>query len=378
MQIIKKYKKKKIKVGVILWAKEDIKKAYRKLAKKYHPDVSTEKDAEKKFKEVQEAYDVLSDSQKKAQYDQFGHQAPGGGFGQGGFSSSGFGDFDFSDIFSSFFGGGASRSRGTRRNAPRKGSDIRKVMTIEFEEAVFGKKEKIKVPIYDECHVCHGKGAKSKSDIKTCSRCNGNGTVIMEEQTIFGRTRTQATCPTCGGTGKEIKNKCPNCNGEGVERVTKTVEVKVPSGIDNNQHIRLPGYGNKGQNGGPNGDLYILIKVKPSDKYVRQGDDLIITHPITFSQAALGDEIKVPTVYGDVMLKIPSGTQSESKFRLRGKGMTNVRTKQKGDQHVIVTVVTPKKLSSEQKRLFEELSKIEDDPDENKGFWQKFKSNFTK
>lgn len=357
---------------------EEIKKAYRKLAKKYHPDVSTEKDAEKRFKEVQEAYDVLSDSQKKAQYDQFGHQAPGGGFGQGGFSSSGFGDFDFSDIFSSFFGGGQSRSRSTRRNAPRKGSDIRKVMNIEFEEAVFGKKEKIKIPVYDECHVCHGTGAKSKSDIKTCTRCNGNGTVIMEEQTIFGRTRTQATCPTCGGTGKEIKNKCPNCNGEGVERVTKTVEVKVPAGIDNNQHIRLAGYGNKGQNGGPNGDLYILIKVNPSDKYIRQGDDLIVTQPITFSQAALGDEIKVPTVYGDVMLKVPAGTQSESKFRLKGKGMTNVRTKQKGDQHVIVTVVTPKKLSSEQKRLFEELAKIEDDPDDNKGFWHKFKSNFTK
>lgn len=357
---------------------EDIKKAYRKLAKKYHPDVSTEKDAEKKFKEVQEAYDVLSDSQKKAQYDQFGHQAPGGGFGQGGFSSSGFGDFDFSDIFSSFFGGGASRSRPTQRNAPRKGSDIRKVMTVTFEESVFGKKEKIKVPVYDECHVCHGSGAQSKSDIKTCSRCNGNGQVIMEEQTIFGRTRTRATCPSCGGTGKEIKNKCTNCNGEGVERVTKTVEVKVPAGIDNNQHIRLPGYGNKGQNGGPNGDLYILIKVKPSDEFVRQGDDIIVTQPITFSQAALGDEIKVKTVYGDVMLTIPAGTQSESKFRLRGKGMTNVRTKQKGDQHVIITVATPKKLSAEQKKLFEELAEIEDKPDENKGFWQKFKSNFTK
>ncbi|MCF7923694.1 MAG: molecular chaperone DnaJ [Candidatus Izimaplasma sp.] len=357
---------------------EDIKKAYRKLAKKYHPDVSTEKDAEKKFKEVQEAYDVLSDSQKKVQYDQFGHQAPGGGFGQGGFSSSGFGDFDFSDIFSSFFGGGASRSRPTQRNAPRKGSDIRKVMTVTFEESVFGKKEKIKVPVYDECHVCHGSGAQSKSDIKTCSRCNGNGQVIMEEQTIFGRTRTRATCPSCGGTGKEIKNKCTNCNGEGVERVTKTVEVKVPAGIDNNQHIRLPGYGNKGQNGGPNGDLYILIKVKPSDEFVRQGDDIIVTQPITFSQAALGDEIKVKTVYGDVMLTIPAGTQSESKFRLRGKGMTNVRTKQKGDQHVIITVATPKKLSAEQKKLFEELAEIEDKPDENKGFWQKFKSNFTK
>lgn len=356
---------------------DEIKKAYRKLAKKYHPDVSTEKDAEKKFKEVQEAYDVLSDSQKKAQYDQFGHQAPGGGFGQGGFGQGGFGDFDFGDIFSSFFGGGQSRTRQTR-NAPRKGSDIRRVMNITFEESVFGKKEKIQVPIYDECHVCHGSGAASKSDIKTCSRCGGDGTVVVEQQTIFGMSRQQTTCPTCGGTGKEIKNKCPNCHGEGVERVTKTVEVKVPAGIDNNQHIRLAGYGNKGQNGGPNGDLYILVKVKPSDKFVRQGDDLIITHAITFSQAALGDEVKVPTVYGDVMLKIPAGTQSDSKFRLRGKGMTNVRTKQKGDQHIIVNVVTPKKLSSEQKKLFEQLSKIEDKPNDNPSFWEKFKSNFSK
>lgn len=353
---------------------EDIKRAYRKLAKKYHPDVSTEKDAEAKFKEVQEAYDVLSDSQKKSQYDQFGHEAPG--FGQGGFGGGGFGDFDFSDIFSSFFGGG-QRQRPTH-NAPRKGSDIRRVMNISFEESVFGKSEKIKVPIYDECHVCHGTGAQSNSDLQTCSRCNGNGSVIMEEQTIFGRTRTQTTCPSCQGSGKEIKNKCSNCQGEGVERVTKTVEVKVPAGIDNNQHIRLAGYGNKGQNGGPNGDLYILIKVTPSDIFVRQGDDIIMTHPITFSQAALGDEIKVPTVYGDVILKIPPGTQSDSKFRLKSKGMSNVRTKQKGDQHVIIQVVTPKKLTNEQKKLFEQLAKVEDKPTENQSFWDKIKSNFSK
>ncbi|QLY39559.1 molecular chaperone DnaJ [Hujiaoplasma nucleasis] len=355
---------------------DDIKKAYRKLAKKYHPDVSTEKDAESKFKEVQEAYDVLSDDQKKAQYDQFGHEAPGGGFGQGGFGG-GFGDFDFSDIFSSFFGGGASRQRSTR-NSPRKGSDIRRVMNISFEDSVFGKSEKISIPVYDECHVCHGSGAESDKDIKTCSQCHGQGTVIVEQQTIFGMSRTQTTCPKCGGTGKEIKNKCSNCHGEGVERVTKNVEVKVPAGIDNNQHIRLAGYGNKGQNGGPNGDLYILIKVNPSDIFTRQGDDIIITHPITFSQAALGDEIKVKTPYGDVMLKIPAGTQSDSKFRLRGKGMTNVRTKQKGDQHVIVEVVTPKKLSPEQKKLFEQLSKVEDKPNDNPSIWEKFKSNFSK
>lgn len=355
---------------------DEIKKSYRKLAKKYHPDVSTEKDAESKFKEVQEAYEVLSDAQKKSQYDQFGHNAPGGGFGEGGFSG-GFGDFDFGDIFSSFFGGGGQRQRQTR-NAPRKGSDIRRVMNIDFKDSVTGKTEKINVPIYDECHVCHGSGAKSKNDVQTCSRCHGSGSVTVEQQTIFGRTRTQTICPTCDGTGKEIKNKCPNCHGEGVEKVTKTVEVKVPAGIDNNQHIRLTGYGNKGLNGGPNGDLYILIKVKSSDIFIRQGDDIIIEQPITFSQAALGDEIKVPTVYGDVLLKIPSGTQSESKFRLRGKGMANVRTKQNGDQHVIIKVMTPTKLSSEQKALFESLSKVEDVPTESKSLWKKFKASFTK
>lgn len=355
---------------------EEIKKAYRKLAKKYHPDVSTETNAEAKFKEVQEAYDILSDQTKRGQYDQFGHQAANGGFGAGGFGGAGFEGFDFGDIFSAFFGGGSRTSRATSR--PRKGSDIQKRMSITFEESIFGKTEKIKVPVYDECHVCHGLGAESKKDIKVCSQCGGSGTVLMEQQTLFGRTQTRATCPTCNGTGKEIVNKCFNCNGEGVEKVNKEVEIRVPKGIETGQQIRLEGFGNKGSSGGPNGDLYIVFEVKPSDKYIREGDDIIVNVPLTFAQAALGTEIKVDTVYGPVMLKIPAGTQSESKFRLKGKGAPNVRTKQQGDQHVIVSIVTPQKLSNHQRKLFEELMKVEDPANPQKNWWDRFKSNFNR
>ena len=234
------------------------------------------------------------------------------------------------------------------------------------------------MPVYDECHVCHGLGAVSKKDIKVCSQCGGSGTVVMEQQTLFGRTQTRTTCPTCKGTGKEIINKCSNCNGEGVERVSKEVEIRVPKGIETGQQIRLEGFGNKGSNGGPNGDLYIVFEVRSSDKYIREGDDIIVNVPITFAQAALGTEIKVDTVYGPVMLKVPSGTQSEAKFRLRGKGAPNVRTKQLGDQHVIETVVTPQKLNNQQKKVFEELLKVEDEATPQKNWWERFKSNFNR
>ncbi len=355
---------------------EDIKKAYRKLAKKYHPDVSTETNAEAKFKEVQEAYDVLSDQTKRSQYDQFGHQAANAGFGAGGFGGAGFEGFDFGDIFSAFFGGNQRTSRPTNR--PRKGSDIQRRMTISFEESIFGKTEKIKVPVYDECHVCHGLGAESRKDIKVCSQCGGSGSVIIEQQTLFGRTQARAACPTCKGTGKEIINKCSNCNGEGVEKINKEVEIRVPKGIETGQQIRLEGYGNKGSSGGPNGDLYIVFEVKPSEKYIREGDDIIVNIPITFAQAALGTELKVDTVYGPVMFKIPPGTQSEAKFRLKGKGAPNVRTKQLGDQHVIVSVMTPQKLNNQQRKVFEELLRIEDEVDAPKNWWDRFKSNFNR
>lgn len=346
-----------------------IKRAYRTLAKKYHPDVSTEENAESKFKEVQEAYEVLSDGSKRSQYDTFGHQANNGQ----GFSSQGF-DFDINDIFSSFFGGGATQRGGGNR--PRKGQDMQRRMNVSFEEAIFGAKRKIKVTAHEECSTCHGSGAHSRTDLKTCTRCNGQGTVIVEQQSLFGRTRTQTTCPVCNGKGKEITKKCDSCHGEGIQSHNKEIEVSIPKGIDTGQQIRLEGYGNKGYNGGPAGDLYILFDVKSHPLYERHGDDLVVEMPITFVQAALGDSIKVPTPYGDVKLKVPSGTQSGTTFRLRGKGAPNVRTKRHGDQHVVINIVTPEKLTKSQIKLFEQLGKT--DLTKDSSIWSKFKKAVSK
>ena len=335
-----------------------IKKAYRTLAKKYHPDVSTEDNAEAKFKEVQEAYEVLSDGSKRAQYDRFGHQVNNGA----GFNSQGFGggfDFDINDIFSNFFGGGQTQ----RSNQRRKGQDMQRRMNISFEEAVFGAKRKIRVTVHEECHTCHGTGAHSKDDVKTCTRCSGRGTVIVEQQSLFGRTRTQTTCPVCHGDGKEVTKKCSTCRGEGIESHDKDVEVKIPEGIDTGQQIRLEGYGNKGYNGGPAGDLYILFNVTPHELYERHGDDIVVSVPLTIAQATLGDTIKVPTPHGNVKLKIPAGTQSGTTFRLRQKGIPNVRTKRNGDEHVVVNIVTPTKLTRQQTKLFEQLGNTNLDDD---------------
>ena len=347
-----------------------IKKAYRGMAKKYHPDVSTEDNAEAKFKEVQEAYEVLSDGQKKSQYDTYGHQANNGqGFGGQGFG----GDFDINDIFSSFFGGGQTQ-RSTNR--ARKGQDIQKRMTISFEESIFGAKKKIRVTAHEECTTCHGTGAHSKSDVKTCSKCKGRGSVIVEQQSLFGRTRTQQACPVCNGSGKEITKKCPTCHGEKTTSSNKEIEVSVPKGIDTGQQIRLEGYGHKGHNGGPTGDLYILFDVKAHPLYERHGDDLVIEVPITFVQASLGDSIKVPTPHGDVKLKVPSGTQSKTTFRLRGKGAPNVRTKRNGDEHVIINVITPEHLSKAQSKLMDQLAKT--DLTKGSPIWDKFKKAINK
>ncbi len=344
----------------------EIKKAFRTLAKKYHPDVSEEPNAEAKFKEIQEAYAVLSDTEKRSQYDQFGHEGMNfqgqGGFG--GFQGQGFGGFE--DIFSSFFGGRPSRRD---PNAPQRGHDISKRMTITFEEACFGVKKKIELDVQEECHVCHGSGAHSKSDIETCNHCNGTGTVYRQQQTLFGVTRTQTTCPHCGGTGKKIKRKCSNCNGNGSVINRKQVEVNIPAGISNNQQIRLSGKGEGGVNGGPAGDLYIVINVKPHEVFERVNDDIVIELPITFSQAALGAEIQTPTIHGDVKLKVPAGTQTGTRFRMRGKGVKNVNGHRTGDQHVVVKVVTPEKLDQEQRSLLKKLSKTDET---STNAWNKF------
>ena len=350
---------------------QEIKSAYRKLARKYHPDVNKASDAEAKFKEVREAYEVLSDAQNREQYDRFGHQADQQGFGGAG----GFGgfDFDINDIFSSFFGGGQQR-RSQQQNAPRKGRDIHKRMRVSFEEAVKGGKKSIRTTVYEECTACHGSGAHSKDDITTCSRCNGRGSVTVEQQSLFGRTRTQTACPDCGGSGKTVKKKCAQCNGEGVEGKQKTVNVNIPEGVDTNNQLRMPGFGHKGINGGPPGDLYIVFEVEQDPRFERHGDDLVMELPVDFTQVTLGDDIQVPTPYGNVKLKIPAGTQTHKTFRIRSKGMPNLRSKQKGDLHVIIKVVTPEKLTKKQTQLMEQLAKT--DMRSQASTWEKFKNKF--
>lgn len=347
---------------------EEIKKAYRSLAKKYHPDVSTEPDAEAKFKEVQEAYDTLSDPQKRAQYDQFGHAgANGNPFGEG---FSGFGGFGgFEDIFSSFFGGG---SRPRREN--NVGDDINIRMTIDFMEAVLGTEKAIEVEITEDCRHCHGTGAESNKDIEVCSRCHGQGYVNIDQRTIFGNVRTQTVCPVCGGRGQTIKNKCHVCSGSGRQRVKKKVNVKIPAGVDNDMTLRVPGYGHGGKKGAESGDLFITFKVRPHKVFKRQDMNIILEVPITFSQAALGDKVVVPTIYGDVDLTIPAGIQSGTTLRMREKGIKDVRSNRRGDQLVVIQVETPKNLSSEEKKLFEQLKNL--DTPRKESIWKKFKNFF--
>lgn len=335
----------------------DIKKAFRKLARKYHPDVNPgDKDAEAKFKEINEAYDVLSNAEKRQQYDQFGHDAPNfGGFGGGGFSGgfSGGADFgDLGDIFNMFFGGGG----GAQANGPRQGNDLRYDLTLSFEEAVFGCKKTITVDRWVTCTTCGGSGAKPGTSAETCSHCHGTGRVTSMQQTPFGRMQSQTTCPECGGTGKVIKEKCPDCGGTGRRRESKTLEVNIPEGVDNGTCLRMAGEGEAGENGGPSGDLYIYIRVRPHEFFVRDDTDIYMEQRINVAQAALGDEIEVPTLEGRIKFSIPAGVQSGARFRLKGKGVKGMRGYGKGDQYVTVIVETPKTLTDEQRELFQKLS----------------------
>ncbi len=339
---------------------DEIKKAYRALAKKYHPDVSTEPKATEKFKEVQEAYEVLSDPAKREQYNQFGHESPnmGQGFEGFNFGGGGFGGFGgFEDILSSIFGGGRRESASSSTS---RGSDLRTTLTISFEEAAFGCEKEISITKYDTCSACAGLGAQSKNDVGVCPKCRGQGRIVIEQNTPFGRIQTQQTCPTCGGKGKVIKNKCPVCGGEGRVRKPTKIKVKIPSGIDDNQGFKLSGYGEAGANGGMNGDLYVNVSVKPHEIFIRDDLNIILEMPITFSQAALGDNIEIPTLTGNVNLKIPAGTQTGTKFKLANKGIYNSRTGMAGNQFVITNLITPSKLSAEQKDLFLKLSRTDE------------------
>ena len=359
-------------LGVSRTASDDeIKKAYRKLAMKYHPDRNQgDKEAEEKFKEVQKAYDTLSDAQKRAMYDQYGHAAfeQGAGAGAGGFG--GFGGaqgFDFSDIFSQMFGGG-----GGARQQNYQGADLQYSVEISLEEAAKGVRKRLTIPTYEECDVCHGSGAKPGTSATICSTCRGSGTVHIR-QAIF---QMQQTCPACHGSGKEIKDPCLKCRGEGRVKAGKTVEVDIPAGIDDGQRIRLSGEGEPGRNGAPAGDLYISVHVKAHKIFERNGLDLHCELPISFTVAALGGEVEVPTLDGKVKLNIPKETQTGRRMRVKGKGIKSLRSSATGDLYCHVLVETPVNLTDRQKELLEEFEKISTGMERSqtprkKSFWDK-------
>ena len=337
----------------------DIKKAFRKMAMKYHPDKNPgDKEAEEKFKEVNEAYSILSDPEKKERYDRFGHAGvdPNAGFGGGGFNGAG-GFDDIFDMFGSMFGGGFGGGGARRKNGPMKGRDLQKAITITFEEAAFGTKKEISITKYVKCPKCKGEGTAPGTSKTTCSRCGGTGQVHTVQKTPFGQFQSSGPCPECGGTGTKIETPCPDCGGTGKVRKTIKINVDIPAGVDNDSVIPIRGQGEPGENGGPNGDLYVVISVRPHRMFKREGDNLFLDLPITFEQAALGDELTVPTLDGKVSYKIPAGTQPNTMFRLKGKGIKNVRNGRMGDLYVKVILEVPTKLDRKQKKAIEEMGK---------------------
>ena len=364
-------------LGVSKGASDDeLKKAYRKVAKKYHPDLHpNDKEAEEKFKEVNEAYGVLSDSEKRSRYDQFGHAGVDPNFGAGG-GGTGFGGFDFGDIFGDIFGGGfGGFGGGGRRNGPVRGRDVRQVVDITFEEAAFGTKKKLSITKQESCSACGGSGAKAGTSPVTCTRCGGTGQVKTQVRTPLGYMTNIGTCPECNGSGKVIKDPCRECRGTGKVRKNSVIEVDIPAGIDNGQTIQISGKGEPGERGGMTGDLLVTVRVKPHPLFVRDGYNIFIDMPITFVQAALGATVKVPTLDGAVEYDIPEGTQSETTFKLRGKGVPYIRSKARGDQYVKVRVEVPSNLSQKQKEL---LREFEEDKNykQKKSFMDKAKDFF--
>ena len=346
---------------------DEIKSAFRKKAKQFHPDLNKDDpSAADKFKEAQEAYEVLSDESKRKMYDQYGHAgvnnsyASGNGAGFGGFDASG---FDFGDIFDSFFGGGtsgfggfsnfSSSTSGTRKT---RGSDVLMRMKLDFDEAIFGTEKKFNLDVVEECDECHGKGGFNP---ETCETCHGTGTVTSQRQTILGSFLSKGPCPDCDGKGKIYKQKCSECNGKGKIKKNKRITINIPAGVNTGDRQRVSGKGNPGTNGGPNGDLYLEYVVSEHDYYIRENDDIYLEVPITITEAILGCKKMIPTLYGNVKLTIPAGTDSGEKQKIKGKGVNNEYRRHKGDMYVIFKVYTPKKLNKEQKSLIDKLSQTD-------------------
>lgn len=357
---------------------DEIKKAYRQAAKKYHPDLHPgDKEAEEKFKEVNEAYEVLSDKEKKARYDQFGHAGVDPNYGAGGAGSPFGQDIDFGDIFSSFFGGFGGR-RSANPNAPRRGSDIETQLYISFEEAAKGCKKTVQYQAVSTCKDCNGTGAQKGTSPKTCSACGGRGQVTINQRTPFGVVQTSRPCDACKGRGKIIETPCRTCNGRGQVRRKKTVEVNIPAGINDDQVLNVSGHGNSGTNGGPAGDLHVYIGIRPHPIFERRGDDVWCDLPITFTQAALGATVTVPTLDGKASYDIHEGTQPGDIFKLKGKGVQHLGSKGRGDQYVKVVIEVPKNLNSKQKQLIREFDSAvsEKNYQKRKGFMDKLKDIF--
>ncbi len=366
-------------LGVDKGASDDeIKKAYRQAAKKYHPDLHPgDKEAEEKFKEVNEAYEVLSDKEKKARYDQFGHAGVDPNYGAGGAGSPFGQDIDFGDIFSSFFGGFGGR-RSANPNAPRRGSDIETQLYISFEEAAKGCKKTVQYQAVSTCKDCNGTGAQKGTSPKTCSACGGRGQVTINQRTPFGVVQTSRPCDACRGRGKIIETPCRTCNGRGQVRRKKTVEVNIPAGINDDQVLNVAGHGNSGTNGGPAGDLHVYIGIRPHPIFERRGDDVWCDLPITFTQAALGATVTVPTLDGKASYDIHEGTQPGDVFKLKGKGIQHLGSKGRGDQYVKVVIEVPKNLNSKQKQLIRDFDSAvsEKNYQKRKGFMDKLKDIF--
>lgn len=367
-------------LGISRGASEDeIKKAYKKMARKYHPDLNPgDKTAEEKFKEVNEAYEVLSDADKKARYDQYGHAGVDPNFGAGGFGGGFDGSFDFGDlgdIFGSFFGGGFGGGRRTNPNAPQRGESIRMSIAISFEEAAFGCEKAVTVERYETCDTCHGNGCAPGTSPEVCPDCHGTGTVQVRRQTPMGVFATSSPCPKCGGKGRIIHQPCKDCRGSGMVRKKKTIQASIPAGIDNGQTISIRGQGNAGKNGGPAGDLLITITVRPHELFRREGTSVLCEAPITFTQAVLGAELEIPTIDGKVKYTLPEGTQSGTTFRLKGKGIPSINGRGRGDQYVTVYIETPKNLNKEQKEALKKFAETmgESNYEEQKKFFKKFK-----